>query len=336
MLTSTCEDELVSRLEVALQARNMLVNPSRPGAFRLFNGFYEGCPDLVADLYAHTLVLYGYQRDVNQAQVLLELAQEFYLKALPHLDCVLHKYRSAQASAMRRGILAYGKQPARWVEEHGVRYALDLRLNQDASFYPDTRQLRSWILENSLSKSVINLFAYTGSLGVAALVGGARQVTQVDLKQKFLEVARQSVLLNGLEIGMMSFEAADFFSRVAFYKRQSVLFDLAILDAPFFSTTSKGSVDLVSQAVRLVNKLRPLVADGGRLVVVNNALFLSGKDFYNRLQSLCQDGYLRIERLIPVPQDITGYPGTILKQPPVDPAPFNHPTKIVVMRVKRK
>ena len=38
----------------------------------------------------------------------------------------------------------------------------------------------------------------------------------------------------------------------------------------------------------------------------------------------------------PVPPDFTGYPETVLSAPPVNPAPFNHSTKIAVLGVKRK
>jgi 23S rRNA (cytosine1962-C5)-methyltransferase len=51
---------------------------------------------------------------------------------------------------------------------------------------------------------------------------------------------------------------------------------------------------------------------------------------------LCADGYLRIERLVDVAPDCAGYPHTIVGTPPVDPAPFNHSTKIAVLRVRRK
>jgi 23S rRNA (cytosine1962-C5)-methyltransferase len=37
-----------------------------------------------------------------------------------------------------------------------------------------------------------------------------------------------------------------------------------------------------------------------------------------------------------VPPDCTGYPATRVSAPPVDPAPFNHPTKIAILRVRRK
>jgi 23S rRNA (cytosine1962-C5)-methyltransferase len=38
--------------------------------------------------------------------------------------------------------------------------------------------------------------------------------------------------------------------------------------------------------------------------------------------------------LIPVPEDCTGY--NILRQGITDPAPFNHSTKIAILKVRRK
>ena len=54
------------------------------------------------------------------------------------------------------------------------------------------------------------------------------------------------------------------------------------------------------------------------------------------LETLCADGYLSMEALIPVPQDFIGYSATPVGTLPADPAPFNHPTKIAVLRVRRK
>ncbi|MGW8251190.1 MAG: class I SAM-dependent methyltransferase, partial [Anaerolineales bacterium] len=107
-------------------------------------------------------------------------------------------------------------------------------------------------------------------------------------------------------------------------------------DAPFFAASKKGTVDLVTGTGRLINKARPLVSHGGRLVVVNNALFVSGAQFMTTLQKICSSGYLEIDQLIDVPEDITGYPSTRVRTPPSDPAPFNHPTKIAVLTVSRK
>ena len=93
---------------------------------------------------------------------------------------------------------------------------------------------------------------------------------------------------------------------------------------------------MVGDSMRVINKLRPLVAHAGRLVSINNALFLSGVELMSGLKELCHDGYLSVETIIPVPEDITGYPETVISAPPRDPTPYNHPTKITIMRVFRK
>ena len=52
------------------------------------------------------------------------------------------------------------------------------------------------------------------------------------------------------------------------------------------------------------------------------------------LEHLCKDGYLSISELISVPDDFVGY--NKVSKPITDPAPFNHPTKIAILDVKRK
>ena len=113
-------------------------------------------------------------------------------------------------------------------------------------------------------------------------------------------------------------------------------FDCVLVDPPFFSVTSQGRIDLVSESRRVINKVRPLVSHNGWLVVVNNALFVPGAAYLTDLQKLCAQGYVDIEEVIPVPPDVAGYGETLKTRPPVDPAPFNHSTKIMVLRVMRK
>ncbi|MBV5323474.1 SAM-dependent methyltransferase, partial [bacterium] len=97
------------------------------------------------------------------------------------------------------------------------------------------------------------------------------------------------------------------------------------------STTSKGKVDQINESARLINKVRPLINDGGTLVAINNALFVSGGEYMQTLEAMCKDGYLKIRELISVPQDFTGY--DVVGKPITDPAPFNHSTKIAVLDV---
>ena len=91
-------------------------------------------------------------------------------------------------------------------------------------------------------------------------------------------------------------------------------------------------MDQVNESARLINKVRPLINDGGYVIAINNALYVSGKEYMQTLEPLCKDGYLKIKELIPVPEDFIGYPETRAGSLITDPAPFNHSTKIVILQ----
>ena len=324
----------ISLLEQALKARKALFDPDHRSAFRLFNGFTEGYPALVIDLYASTLVFHNYADDPVHALPLINAMQNYLLSQFSWLRAGIVKERNGKTQDERRGRLLFGEKADRRIREHGVWYAVALTMNRDASLYLDTRNLRHWLIDHMHGKTVLNTFAYTGSLGVAAAASGASRVVQVDLNHQFLNVAKESYTLNGFPVQRSDFIPSDFFTAIGRFKRAGDTFDCVLIDPPFFSTTSKGKVDQVNESGRLINKVRPLINDGGSLIAINNALYVSGKEYMHTLESLCSDGYLKIKELIPVPEDMNGY--NKVNPPLTDPAPFNHSTKIAILGVKRK
>jgi 23S rRNA (cytosine1962-C5)-methyltransferase len=329
-------EEIPALLDRALAAREELFDARHEAAFRLFNGFTEGWPGLAVDLYAATVVLHNYSDPPEEGASIVDAAREFFQSRLPWVRAMVLKTRSGSNAQDRQGSLVYGASAANRVREHGVWYAIDLFMNRDASLYLDTRNLRAWALRNLAGKTVLNAFAYTGSLGVAARASGAARVLQFDRSRLFLNVAKTSYTLNGFPIDRKDFQTGDFWPHMNRLKRAGERFDCVFLDPPFFAATQKGVIDLEKNHTRLINKVRPLINDGGHLVAINNALFLSGSDYLKELDSLCADGYLSIEELVAVPPDFTGYPQTLVAGPIIDPAPFNHSTKIAVLRVRRK
>ena len=329
----TSEKPVFQLLEKAIQARAGLIDSGHQSAFRLFNGFSEGYQELVIEIYGSTLVVHDYADESGQNKFIVQNLIEHLTSAVPWLRAGVLKDRNGKTQQERNGTLLFGEEPDDKIKEHGVWYAVDLTLNRDNSFYLDTRNLRKWLMENMQDKSVFNTFAYTGSLGIAATAGGAAHVRQHDLSRKFLNLAKQSYLLNRFPVRDEDFIAADFFPTVAQLKRARQTFDCVILDPPFFSTTPKGKVDQEKENARLINKVRPLINDGGYLVAINNALYVSGKEYMQILEDLSTDGYLKVEEIIPIPEDCTGY--NIVGKPITDPSPFNHSTKIAILKVRR-
>lgn len=334
---------LPNLLQTTLTAREALFDAKHEVALRLFNGFLEGEPSLAVDLYGRTLLIHDYgevagQEEQEENERRITAVSQFYREALPWLSCVILKTRRASATKgdARNGQIIWGSDPATWVREHGVRYALDLLMNQDASLYLDTRHLRRWLIERTHGRDVLNTFAYTGSLGVAACAGGAHTVIQTDLNKQFLNVGKTSYTLNGFPIDKKAFITGDFWPLMNRFKREGRQFDMVILDPPFFSTTSKGRVDLARNTAKLINKVRPLVRHGGQIVAINNALFVSGQAYWEALMAVGADGYVTVSELIAVPADFTGYAHTAVGQPITPPTPFNHTTKIAILQVSHK
>jgi 23S rRNA (cytosine1962-C5)-methyltransferase len=323
-------------LNQALLFRKEFLDSPHNTGFRLLNGHLEGFPGLTIDIYASTLVINSTARSQAFPGADLEDALTHLRDRLPWINCALYKQHFSRRPQEKRGKILFGEAPDNQVREGQVWHALDLTMHQDASLYLDTRNVRHWAYTMLKNRSVLNCFAYTGSLGTAALAGGASRVIQTDLRADYLQLARRSYALNSIPVREQDFLVGDFWETIGRLKRAGERFDCVFLDPPFFSATPKGRFDLNVDSARLINKVRPLVNHHGWLVAVNNAVFLSGKDYMKQLEQLCQDGHLQIVDLVPVPEDCTGYPDTRTGLPPTDPQPFNHATKIAIMKVRRK
>src|SRR5215470_2022334 len=183
-------------LESAIIFREALFSDQHEEAFRLFSGFNEGCPALVVDLYAKTIVIHNYADNPEAGVSFVSAAQSFLVKRFAWVNAVVVKTRNSNNPEGRSGRLVYGDHADRKILEDGIWYAIEPTINRDASFYLDTRNIRHWGKQRLKNKSVLNTFAYTGSLGVAAIAGEASRVLQIELNRKFLNVAKTSYALN--------------------------------------------------------------------------------------------------------------------------------------------
>ncbi|HCR69813.1 MAG TPA: SAM-dependent methyltransferase, partial [Anaerolineae bacterium] len=254
-------DLLKPHLDQALASRQGIHDSASDTAYRLFNGFYEGYPSLALDIYASTLLIHDYSDEPSQN--LINEVVDYLRKNVTWLRAGILKTRNGKTPDQKRGQILFGDNPDKKIRENGFWYAIDLTMNRDASFYLDTSNLRKWLIENSKDKTILNTFAYTGSLGVAAMAGGASKVVQTDRNKNFLNLAKDSYSLNNFPIQKQNFIAQDFFPVISRFKTGKQTFDCVIIDPPIFSSTSKGKVDLENESMRLINKVRPLFNDGG-------------------------------------------------------------------------
>ena len=133
---------IIPLLENAIASRQAAFDASHESAFRLFNGFYEGYPDLALDIYGHTLVIHNYADNPSQNQNIIQETIDYLRTALNWLRAGILKTRNSVLQEEKKGILVFGEKPNTRIKEHGIWYAVNITLNRDASFYLDTRNLR--------------------------------------------------------------------------------------------------------------------------------------------------------------------------------------------------
>lgn len=175
----------------AWSARAALHSDPLTTAYRLFHGYSEGHPGLEIDRYGGVAVI-GSRGDEFAmreavAQTLLELHD---------FSCVIDAPRGGVVQAIR------GTMPSEptIALEAGLRYSTEVWAPRNPGLYLDARPARSWLRENSEGRRVLNLFSYAGSLGVAAMAGGALSVTHVDTQKRALSRCAVNHRLNDQRI----------------------------------------------------------------------------------------------------------------------------------------
>jgi len=118
------------------------------------------------------------------------------------------------------------------VQESGLHFIIHPRSGGHVGLFLDARPVRQWIRHNSRDRRVLNLFAATGSLGVAAAKGEARRVCHVDQQRLALLVAHENHALNGVPIDGRDIIRGNLYPHLKRAARHGQRFDAVILDPP--------------------------------------------------------------------------------------------------------
>jgi 23S rRNA (cytosine1962-C5)-methyltransferase len=235
------------------------------------NGAADGTPGLFVDRYGDVAVIHAD-------------AQSVVSRRLPELRLVVggvcetayvkvHPPSAAHLSASDRRQLA-PEEPV-WgpprdsadVVEHGVRYVVRPAAGLSVGLFLDMREVRDWLRSACEGRSVLNLFAYTCSLGVCAALGGGSRVVNLDVSRPSLEWGKANYALNGLRVDNQDFIYGDAFDWLNRFARRSLMFDVVIVDPPSFSSTPFA---VTRDYARLVAAAARVVTPGGCLLAATN------------------------------------------------------------------
>ena len=296
---------LTQALDTAFQARQPLLaqlHAEDTNAYRLFHGSVEGHPGLTVDRYGELLLIQTFHEAIDghdRSEI-----EAFYAQALPGLVAIYNDRSRANSrivNPLPADILAEAQKP-REFNELGLHYLVQGRhAGQDPWLFLDMRAGRRRIMQEAPGKSVLNLFAYTCGIGIAAAKAGAAHVVNVDFAETNLKVGKDNARLNDLPI-RLRFVQSDAFAAMrqlagvgqpkmvrgkrmpAFPTLEPHQFDLVFLDPPRYAKSAFGVVDIINDYAALMKLALGCTAEGGTLICCNNAAQISRDTWADQLQ----------------------------------------------------
>ena len=165
--------------------------------------------------------------------------------------------------------------PASWIiTYHDLKFNLKLMGFKHTGLFPE--QAYNWNYVRNVIKmanrkvKVLNLFAYTGAMSVAALKEGA-EVVHVDASRGMIDWAKENVKVNNLENEKIRFLVDDVKKFVKREIRRGNKYDIIIMDPPSFGRGSKNEVwNIENDLDELIKDTSLLLSDDPLLFIINS------------------------------------------------------------------
>jgi len=165
------------------------------------------------------------------------------------------------------------------IREQGVRYRVDVRSGHKTGFFCDQRDNRRRFAGLCRDAVVLDLCCYTGAFGLTAkILGGAREVTGVDLDQAAIAVARENANLNQTRVDFVYADAFTYLRQMLATGRQ---FDAVVLDPPKLAT-ARGEVPEALQKYHDFNSLAVQVVRPGGVFLTCSCTGLVSREVFRQ------------------------------------------------------
>ena len=278
-----------TRLEAAVALRRQLGLLGSRSACRLVNSEGDGLSGLIVDRYADFLAVQPTALAVGErlepiCDVLQQLLQPRGI-LLRGAERGLGKLEGLHLAD--RQLRGTGPEGPVFIEEHGLKFGIDLAEGQKTGSYLDQRENRQAVARYAAGRRVLDMFCYGGGFGVAAAVSGkATAVLSVDSSAKAVALARANAQLNAATT--MLVEQADAFEKLAALREAGDRFGMVVLDPPKFARSRASASDAL-RAYHRINRLAvELLEPGGTLVTCSCSGAISREDFMMMLSGVAE------------------------------------------------
>lgn len=276
-------DFFVKRLQAAQQLRDWLAERDDLDSYRLIAGESDGLPGVTIDRFGTFLVMQLLSAGAEYQRAAIITALQ---KCYP--DCAIYD-RSDVSVRKKEGLeLVQGPvtgeipPPLLPITEHGMKLLVDIQTGHKTGYYLDQRDSRLATRRYAQNKRVLNCFSYTGGFAVSALLGGCTEVLSVDTSHAALDIARENVELNGLDLTKAQFVRDDVFKLLRRYRDEGEKFDLIVMDPPKF-VENKNQLNGACRGYKDINMLAMQLLNPGGILLTFSCSGLMATDLFQKI-----------------------------------------------------
>lgn len=269
--------------KAALESRRLLLDPAETDAYLWIDRHHDGFADTRVERLGDVALMLRYGDDPSPSPDEWRTA----LRDVGEVTAIFEQLRLKGGGGAPQ--LVSGTSGSRFeVTELGCRYLIDLEASPTSTgLFVDQRETRRELLQEDLTgRTVLNAFAHTGSLSVAAALSGAETLS-LDLSKHYLTWAADNLRLNDIDPGEHDFIYGDAMEWMGRLAKKGRTFDVVLVDPPSSSTSRRrGAVRWVADRDlhTLVGAAVRLCARRGRLYVSTNLHRMSWPRFMGHVE----------------------------------------------------
>jgi len=261
------------RRAAALRTQTLRL-PEFTNAYRLVHAEGDDVSGLIVDRYADVLSIEAFSLGIwRRIEPLLPMlhAAAGTSHHLVDVDDHVQRQEAFKAQPIRSDDMPASTE----IVENGVRFRVDFDRGHKTGFFCDQRENRRRFASLAQDADVLDACCYTGGFGVyAKRLGGAKDVTCVDLDENAIETARRNANLNQVRVHAIH---ADVFAYMRQMHENGRRYDLVVLDPPkliFGRTDTQNG----RQKYFDLNRLAAAVVRPGGLLLTCSCSGLLGRD----------------------------------------------------------
>lgn len=246
--------------------------PSDGRSVRLFHGRgkkYPGLEHISIDYYSSSILITLFKETSPQ---MMDAVLESIATITAENILLQKRYLSKPTLEVLKGVIPLSEVAI----ENSLKFNLKFGESQNIGFFLDMYPGRELLKTISLNKKVLNLFSYTCSLSVAAMKGGASEVTNVDMSRAALSVGESNHQLNALgpsakgQVRFLAYDIINSWKKIFKYGP----YDIVVIDPP---TNQGDSFRVERDYYKIVKRLLDMTSKDATIMACLNSPHLSSQ-----------------------------------------------------------